>query len=571
MRHAPLALILLAACPKADTGDTAPDEAIVSFAVHPALLGQGVRVEADLTAAAPTFAFGQTYATLGEGVFVESITVRDSYAATLDLVVDADAPLGPRDLRLEVDGRVWTLPEVVQVVEQSLTATPASGKMGALVEVELAGAATAWETGYTWASFGAGIDVLELEIDAPDHATALLAVHPDARPGYRDVSVESGPSVVTLTDGFLVDRQVITAVFDPPEAEQGDTVDFVLDGVDTSWDSGTALQFWDEGGPNPDIAITQLTVVDGEHAFGRLRLSNAARLGERDVLVRAGTGEALLIPDAMEVLEGPIDLSHVAVNIGLDVFRERDNATGELYERVQAYAMFYVPLDPPCGPPQAMTDSPKPYDLNGVFPDPPEPEPVDCPYPRTLPAGDVVWFESDENIITMAKSTRPSTGQILYIGQNLLLSDYRFGQTYDLHTQGDPAAIPEVLLEGVQPTVPADWHIQTPELWGDRRVPRAEPFSYSWSPARTYPDAFFVTKIHGTLDATGDSGYAGAIPWDDGQHTYAPGELLSLRPGSVSFVAFSYIKGPYFGLPFSIYQENQSSSALQLTASMVLE
>ena len=45
----------------------------------------------------------------------------------------------------------------------------------------------------------------------------------------------------------------------------------------------------------------------------------------------------------------------------------------------------------------------RPYDNNGVFPDPDGGGgggDEDCPFPTTLSAGGYVWFESNANIVT---------------------------------------------------------------------------------------------------------------------------------------------------------------------------
>ena len=212
-----------------------------------------------------------------------------------------------------------------------------------------------------------------------------------------------------------------------------------------------------------------------------------------------------------------------------------------------------------------------PYDINGVFPVPPERQPEDCPNPETVDAGDYVWFESDENVVTLEKDVIASTGQIVYRGIDLTLDDYRFNKMYDLHTQGVEGGIPEVILPGVQPTVPADYYILSPEICRDYVHNREEPFEYTWTPAQTYPNAIFSTQISGVLVATGEGGFAGSIPWDDGEHTYAPGELTQLQATPVSFSATSYIEGPYFGFPFSSIQSNKSDSALSTGASLTLE
>jgi hypothetical protein len=185
-------------------------------------------------------------------------------------------------------------------------------------------------------------------------------------------------------------------------------------------------------------------------------------------------------------------------------------------------------------------------------------------------AGDHVWFESDCNVVTLDKQIDSASGLIYYTA-DLTLKDYCFDQEYDLHTEGDPNGIGEYILEGVQPTVPADFSMLTPQLWGNYTQSRSEDFNYTWTPAQTYPDAIFGTQISGTLVSTGESGFAGSLPWDDGVHAYTPAELGELEAGPVSFAAYSYIKGRKFGFPFSTIQSCQSDSVVQVSASMVLE
>ncbi len=574
------ALFTLGAGCQADNDTAVEQQEEARYELHPSVAGRGTSVDVELRATRSSFVFGDTELDLGEGVTIESVTVHDGYRATARILVDPAAELGPRDADIWVAGRKVVLDDGFSIILESFYIQPDNAMMGETVTVAIAGTSTAWESGYTWASFGDGVDVIDFTVISETIATATLSVRPDTRPGLRDVTMESGPEVVTLYNGFLVDRAVITAFFDPPQAEQGDTVEFTITGLGTHFleEGINEVEFWDDGGPNADISITQLQVLDSENMFGRMRLSNAARLGYRDVVITTAAEEGapleeretVLVPDAFDVIDAPPDLSNVAVGIGFDVARQIDDATGDLYEQVSAYAYFVIPLDPPCGPAMPMGSGPQPYDANGVFPTPPEPEPVDCPNPETVSAGDFVWFESDENVVTLVKDYIPSTNMILYRGQELILDDYRFGQWYDLHTQGDPDGIPEVVLAEVQPTVPGDYYITSPELWGGYTQPRDQEFTYTWTPANTYPDAFFSTSINGTL-VSGDGGFAGCVPWDDGVHTYTPSELMMLNAGPVSFSASSYIEGPYFGLPFSSIQSNQSDSALSTGASLILE
>lgn len=550
--------------------ETDTDEpAGLAFEVSPPSAGLGATVEVSIDASRSAFVFGETSVSFGDGITVESITVSGGFQATARLVIAGDAPVGARDVTISIAGEDTVLEDAFEVIDESFLIQPSNGKIGETMYVDLVGVNTGWESGFTWAGFGRGVEVLDFRVVSENLASARIAIQPDAPPGPRDVTVEEGAHVVTLYDGFTVDRAVITAFFEPPQAFQAETVAFDITGLDTSFTGETDIEFWDDGGPNADIQVVELNVIDPENLFGRIRVSNAARLGFRDVLVTSND-ESVLIPDAIEILDAPPDLSNVVPVVGYDVYRTIDNNTGDVLESVEAITYFIIPLDPPCGAASPPGSGPMPYDANGVFPVPPPAQPVDCPNPETVSAGDFVWFEGPENVVTLPKYVIQGTGQIIYYNYDLVLDDYKFDTIYDLHTQGDPDGIPEVLVERVQPTVPADYTITYPELWGDYTHDRSLPFDYDWTPAQTYPDAMFITQISGTLVETGEGGFAGAIPWDDGQHRYSPVEIGQLEPGPVSFSAVSYIEGPVFGLPFSIYQ-NQSSSTLATSAQLILE
>lgn len=295
----------------------------------------------------------------------------------------------------------------------------------------------------------------------------------------------------------------------------------------------------------------------------------------RDVLITTAD-EGVRIPDAMEVIGGGLNLDEVAIDLDFYVIRGLDNDTGVISERVVATCIFYIPLNPPCpsGGGSGSEPQPSPYDINAVGPiigsgsggD------EDCPNPATLSAGDFVWLESGINTVTLEKTVDPNTGMIYYEGKDLTMEDYVPNNWYDLHLQGDPEGLAEELVPGVLPTVPADWHLLTPQLWGNYTHDRTTDFVYTWTPAMTYPDAIFVTKIDGTTYAGTDyQGRAISIPWDDGEHSYTAEDLLQLDPNPVTFAAYSYIEGPEFGLRDSIYQTNQTESYIYLQASMILE
>lgn len=535
--------------------------------------GRGTTVDARITSGTSVFSFdGTDTLDLGSGVTVNSFTVLDGWTVSANVTVGEGAELGARDAVLQTHSGELIITEALTITDDSFTLTPDRGLIGESVQVELFGKNTEWAGGATWAWFGDGIEVTNVTVLSETDAIADVTIDRDAIPGLRDVSMDSGSDVTTLYSGFQVDRVSMSATFDPPEALQGDSVSFTVEGVGTHFDTDSMLEFWKNGDEKGDIIIDSITITDAEHLNGRMTLSNAAEIGLRDVLARTDD-EGVLMEDALNVLDAPADLSNVGISLAFNVQRGIDNSTGAISEYVTGQAVFYLPLDPPCGA-GSSGDGPSPYDVNGVFEVPDPVEQPDCPSNETVGAGDHVWFESECNVVTLDRYVEPSSGMIYYTA-DLTLDDYCPGmygtKAYDLHTEGEEGGIGEYILDAVQPSVPADWELLTPALWGNYTWPQAEDFNYTWTPAQTYPDAIFATGISGTLVSNGKSGFVGALPWDDGDHTYLSSELSALEPGNVGFYAYSAILGPYFGFPFSTIQTNQSQSYIYLGASLVLE
>lgn len=593
----------LSACKDKAAGDTgAAEEGEAAFAVSPPEGGAGTSMTVLVEASRSSFVFGETALDFGEGVTVDALTVEDGWTAVAEITIAADAETGLRDVAVDIEGRVTTLPEAFRVREDSFSITPDAGKMGETVEVTVVGVNTRWEAGRTWINFGDDIEVVSFTVLSETIAEATVAIAADAAPGWRDVWTEDGAHVVTLYDGFLVDRVAIAATWDPETVEQGDTVEFTLIGRDTNFTDATGLRFYDGDYELEDIVVQDITVLDAENLWGRVAVSNAAELGWRDVLVTTGD-EGVMLRDAFEVTPGGVALDEVAVSLSFNVVRGIDNSTGEIQESVNSQCIFFIPLDPPCpdsAEAAACTDGvdndydgytdcydtdcetnmacapqgPMPYDSNLVV----ElrntgGDPHDCPSPQTVSAGDYVWLESPANTVTLVKNIDPGSGAIYYAPESALsMDDYVTGQWYDLHLQGDPEALPEEIIERVQPTVPADFELLTPQLWNNYTHDRNEDFVYTWTPAQTYPDAILAASIGGTtLVSNGEPASLSTYPWDDGEWQFTSSELLQLNPNNVSFDLYSYIEGVQFGLRDSIYQTNETESYIYLSGSLILE
>ncbi len=581
-----LIALALAACSSGDKGeDKASDPSGNGLSLYPPRGGLGTTMDISFDAERSFFEFTSTAVSFGDGITVNSVDIDDGWGAHANITIEPDAALGVRDVVVETADESLTIGSGFEVIAESFEVMPATGLIGETLNVDIVGTNTAWLGGVTWPSFGDGVVVNEFTVLSETLAEASVSILPEAVPGWRNVVMDNGGGDLTTDySGFKVDRAALAATFEPTIAEQGDTVEFTVYARGTNFLAGDAqLTFYDRFGENPDIVVDTVTVLDAENLYGQMTLSNAAALGDRDVLVSTG-GEGVRIPDAFEVVAGDWSLEQVAIDLSFVVVRSKDNDTGVISERVLASCTFYIPLDPPCptgggsGSGSGSLGDPSPYDENGVWSVTGEGSGAeeDCPFPTTIPAGDYVWLESEANTITMEKVIDTASGMVYYTAEGLTLADYVTDNMYDLHTQGEEGGIGEYLLEDVQPTVPADWTWTSPDLYGNYTHNRANDFAFTWTPAQTYPDAMFVVTLWsksapGPMATENYVGYGGVYPWDDGAHAFTGSEMSQFAAGGVPVYAYSVISGREFGLPESIYQENVAVSYIYLSQYMVLE
>jgi hypothetical protein len=593
-----VALALPLSCKDGETGgkDSGREQEPHELSFWPPEAGRGTTFTAKITAGASIFEFGNGGLTLGKGVTVDTFTVVDGWTATATITVAADAELGARTAEIDSSKGDFSIADALTVVDDSFSIYPDRAKIGESVEVEFIGQNTAWTPGAVWAGFGEGIDVNAVDVLSETYMLAEVTVSPDAVPGLRDVFVEEGPDLTTQYNAFQVDRVGVSALFDPPEVTQGDTVQYTITGKDTHFSADSEIHFYQAGDEKEDIVIDTMNVENAELITGKLTVSNAAELGTRDVLVVTDE-EGVFIEDATNVVDADIDLSLVGISRWFNVLRGIDNTTGAISESVSVGVIFFLPLDPPCPPDpetacgdwydndedgytdcydsDCSTDpacggGPQPYDSNGVFETYSSSGAADCPANETVSAGEHVWLESDCNIVTLDRQVDGSSGMIYY-SADVTLPDYCFDQSYTLHTEGEDGAIPEAWVDEIIYTVPADYSLLEPEWWGGYTHNRAEDLTYTWTPAETSPPSYFITSISGALvDPPGAVGYVGSIPRDDGEHTYTSDELSYLDAGPATFAAYSIIFGPEVGFTFSSIQTD-SQSYVYTSGSLVLE
>jgi len=583
--------------------------------LSPSVGGRGMNITLQLRGVNTQWVEGEVTIDLGTDIQVAGVTVEGPNFATADIAIDENAVLGFRPVTIEFfagegEDRVlktFTMDgdEGFLVEPGGIAITPDRARLGETLQVKVDGFNTIFQDGSTWADFGEGIYVNWVLVEDETHATISVSVDQRADPGLHDVVVFNGPIGYTLMDGFFVDRSSIAIEIDPGHGNQGEVLPFVVSGFNTHFESGgntdTLVDMSTSICVNefyPDCQDTVepggvMTVLSPTNAQGTLRISNGAAPGLYDVraytmdrvdlnenmLIEPGEfiiTEEVILHEGFEVRAVPIDCNDLpGVSFGFSISRDIDNDTCGINEGVSAYAVFYTPLDPPCGSPPGPPVFP--YDLNYQI-NPPSGG-ADCPTTPTCDAGEFVYLESDVNTITLSRVQNAFTGEIgYYPAQPLTLEDYPFGYVdFDLRAEGsdDPTQIPEFTAEDVLYTLPSDFEFLSPELCQNYTHDPANDFVAEWTPANTY-DVAGLTMSYSTSDTQNPPvpWQLITIPWDDGEHTWESSMFQAPFPEGGGYFSFGAGVGePKWFLDFGdgpVGLENQGRSGLSYRGFMLV-
>lgn len=609
-----VSLLVLGGCPSEPEVTLSTADPLVRLS--PSVGGRGMNLTLQLRGVNTQWAEGEVSIDLGEDIQIAGVTVAGPNFATADIAIDSNAVLGFRPVTIEFlageeDDRVQKTfvlegDEGFLVEPGGIAITPDRARLGETLQVAVEGFNTVFQDGSTWADFGEGIYVNWLLVEDETHATVSISVDQRADPGLHDVVVFNGPVGYTLMDGFFVDRSSIAIEIDPSHGNQGEVLPFVVSGFNTHFDgSGNHDTLVDM---STSICVNEfypecqdtvepggvMTVLSPTNAQGTMRISNGAAPGLYDV--RAYTVERVDLDENMLITEGefiikeevilhegfevrpvPIDCNDVpGVSFGFSVSRDIDNDSCGVNESVSAYAVFYTPLDPPCGNPPGPPVFP--YDINYTL-NPPSGN-ADCPTTPTCDAGDFVYLESDFNTITLAKVQNAFTGEIGYYPQEpLTLEDYPFGYVdYDLRAEGsdDPTQIPAFTAEDVLFTLPSDFELLAPVLCQNFTHDPNDELEVLWTPANTY-DVAGLSMSYSSSDQQ-DPPQAWQIltlPWDDGEHLWPETRFAPPFPeGGGYFSLAAGVGEPKWFLDFGngpVGLENQGRSGLSWRGFMLLQ
>jgi hypothetical protein len=525
-----LLLSALVGCAGPDPADPLAVEGLTAI---PSAAGRGQTVDVHLSTLSPVFE-GEVGVDLGPGVTVGPVTVEDAYTAVVTVTVGAEATEGGRDLTIASSAWSDTVANAFAVTTAGITVSPSAWPAGEVATVAITGHGTTWTAHDAAVEVGPGLVLLDWEVLSDTSATARVAAETQ---GWREIVVQGTDGLAPRAAVGIRPREA-SAQLIPDEVAQGASVEFRVeaDGVALAQ---PALELVGDEAVGLDVRLRS----DGQ---GSLASAWEAPPGVRSAVLSAG-GRELWMPRAFEVLDAPRDPADLGADLVFGIDREI-GPDGTWTEVVTVEASF--PYDNACGPGAAPPGAgPHVADEAGVFaiPPPPEPPSEPCLPDELADLGDAIWLASGSRSITLVPEA--AAGGVVYRAQAPTLDDYGFGESYTLTAPGGPEASAMVLADVVR-TVPADFALTTPPAeWS-----RDQDLVLRWTPALTYPDAWLILTIEGTLAQTGGPGFVGAILVDDGEFVVPASALSGLEPGRVELELFALAEASPVALPSGVVQ-----------------
>ena len=248
--------------------------------------------------------------TLGPGITVKSIKVNSPTLIDAVVSVDPGAALGFRTATVSTPDMAPTSQTralFVNIGSLSIAEitglSPSSANLGQTIDVGITGAGTHFQDGTTTADFGSGVTVVSVAVTGPSRATARVIVAPDASLGFRNVVVTTGSESAALLNGFFVNSKVTESLasMTPSKAKQGQTLDVVIQGANTSFLSGATTANFGAG-----VSVLSSSVVDSTTLKVTIKVAANAAPGARNVSVTTGTQTDTLSAGLTIVASTPI-------------------------------------------------------------------------------------------------------------------------------------------------------------------------------------------------------------------------------------------------------------------------
>jgi hypothetical protein len=158
--------------------------------------------------------FQQAFTTVsfGSGITVNFVTVSSFTQLTANITAASNAAVGGRTIQVDTNSQDLQLSGAFNVTAGTPVITeisPNVGTDGQTLNVTLTGLYTDWIQGTTTASFGSGITVNTVTVNATNSLVANITIGASAATGPYDVRTTTGGEVEDVPGGFTVEPTVI--------------------------------------------------------------------------------------------------------------------------------------------------------------------------------------------------------------------------------------------------------------------------------------------------------------------------------------------------------------------------
>jgi sporulation-control protein spo0M len=302
--------------------ETANGSSLFQITAGPAVIGSLVPVSGTqgqnglsiaITGTSTHFTNGQTNASFGGGIAVQTLTLTDATHATAVINIPAGTTPGQYSVTLTTLGENASITNGFAVIAGAPVLTsvnPNNGRQGQTIgTVNVVGNFTHF-AGTTAVDFGNGVTTNSVTVTDTTHLAANITIGGIATQGYHNVTVTTGTEVVALNSGFLVQAgdAVILSVT-PNSGQQGVSgLSVAIVGSATNFAQGTTSASFGGG-----ITVTSLTVTDATDATALLTIPAGASTGLVSVTLTTG-GESATLANAFTITPGTATISSVNPN-----------------------------------------------------------------------------------------------------------------------------------------------------------------------------------------------------------------------------------------------------------------
>ena len=268
---------------------------IIDF-INPTFLSQGQTGNISITGSFTNWVNGNTVASFGAGVQVNSTTVTLSNAATANITVSPSAAVGTRTVQMTtnlgggsqevaIKANAFTISNGSATITSATPTSPATVHQGDTDDtIVVVGSGTHFDA-TSLVAFCNGITPVQINLNSPTQLTVIVNVAATTAIGACGATVTTGGEIATGVNLFnvLAGLPIVTSV-NPVSAHQNDqNVNVTVNGLFTHWVQGTTTANFGAG-----ITVNLVTVSSSGFATVNITVSAAATIGNRSVTMTTG-------------------------------------------------------------------------------------------------------------------------------------------------------------------------------------------------------------------------------------------------------------------------------------------